>query len=122
MEMDMENEEQTFLIQGLHKKNTKSICCKRLKYIYLFFNTIVLCITAYYSIFIYYTFEDKYGKLEKKVDKITKPIHELNPIINTIHNLNMTQMYNEIHHDIEVVNEVINLICAYIDCNTTSLF
>ena len=62
MEMDMENEEQTFLIQGLHKKNTKSICCKRLKYIYLFFNTIVLCITAYYSIFIYVNYPYRHTK------------------------------------------------------------
>lgn len=113
------------LINGeYHYNNKKNICIKRLKYIYLFLNFIMIVSILYFSASTNTSFESKYGKLEKKLDKITKPIHELTPLINdlanlNITNLNITKITDEIENDLNVINVVVKLICEYINCTVT---
>ena len=119
------NYENSTLINGeYHYNNRKNICYKRLKYIYLFINFIMIVSVLYFTSSTYMSFEGKYGKLTKKLDKITKPIHELTPLINDLSNLNITNInitniVNDIETDLNVINDVIKIICRYINCTTT---
>ena len=112
------------LINGEYHYNKKNIYYKRLKYTYIFLNFIMIISILYFTASTYTSFETKYGKLEKKLDKITKPIHELTPLINdladlNITNINITKVADEIEHDLNVINDVIKVICQYINCTVT---
>ena len=120
MTLDSE-ENHSLLTAQYHVNNKKNKCYKRLKYTSRFVNFGMLICILYYTMCTYYMFDNKYNKITHKLDKVTKPLHELKPFINELSTLNITTLTHEIDNDLYIVNEVVKIMCQYISCNTTIL-
>ena len=121
MDSTIDEDKQKLLTKHYHYNNKKSLCYNRFKYTFFFVNFGMLVCILYYTMCTYYMFDNKYSKLTHKLDKVTKPIHQLKPFINDLSGLNITTLTNEINNDLYIVNEVVKIMCQYISCNNTMI-